>query len=561
MGILQSARRKFHDMSEALMDDAAARKSVPADPAAYNGFEVESGTWQKIRSHVRSRYPQLWSRLRDYKHLIRDMRDDWRQGGFYGVARPLKRAALDVRLPRLRKSRHVWLDLGDFGELIDYDESCFQDHGVGLLRTILHRGGVYTDLASTRTVRNWDAVRRRLIGYDSLIMNVRSYTFPIAVKAARIYKEQNPTGLVIVGGMHAVVSPKQMEEVDFFDKICTGPGEKVIVDLISNPQAYPRVFRSEGAKSLAEWPTIDRTLWPKPASFRLRYKCNWPLEAGQGWGPRPVASIMTSRVCPWQCSFCNENSYIPNMGRRPVEMVIDELNDLDEHFGIGSVVIHDSMFFQNPSWLKEWLVTYPKRARKLWPYWAAGRADTVCQWPDLFERLVRETNWNTVSIGFESGSDPVLRILNKQVTERENDFAINLVNRIGDEQEAAGEAPVKLWSNVMLAIPGEKPEDAIKTVRMLKRMKRATPSLAFYAPYPGSALGHQLIAEGKNLIIGNHERNPRDEKVAGIDYNFYRELFDGKFDDWIKEGLDPEDRKREIELPGGARLSDLLQKA
>ena len=492
---------------------------------------------------------------------MQDMRDDWHQGGAYAVARPLAHAALEPRWPALSKSRHVWLDLGDFGELIDYDQSGFQDHGVGLLRTILHRSGVYTDLASTRTVRTWDALRRQLAGYDNLIMNVRSYTYPTAVKAGRIFKQLNPNGLVIVGGMHAVVSQQQMEQTEVFDKICTGPGEKVIVDLISNPQSFPRVFRSEGAKSLAEWPVIDRTLWPKAASFRLRYKCRWPLEGGQGWGPRPVASIMTSRVCPWQCSFCNENSYIPNMGRRPVNMVIDELNDLDERYGLGSVVIHDSMFFQNPSWLKEWLVSYPKRARRLWPYWAAGRADTVCQWPDLFERLVRETNWNTVSIGFESGSDPVLRILNKQVTERENAFTIDLINRIGDEQEANGEPPVKLWSNVMLAIPGEKPEDAVKTLRMLKRMKRATPSLAFYAPYPGSALGHQLIAEGKNLIAGNHERNPRDEKVAGIDYNFYRELFDGKYDEWINEGLAPEDQQRGIPLAGGGRLSDLVQKA
>ena len=32
---------------------------------------------------------------------------------------------------------------------------------------------------------------------------------------------------------------------------------------------------------------------------------------------------------------------------------------------------------------------------------------------------------------------------------------------------------------------------------MLKRMKRVLPSIAYYAPYPGSALGYQLIAEGK----------------------------------------------------------------
>ena len=49
----------------------------------------------------------------------------------------------------------------------------------------------------------------------------------------------------------------------------------------------------------------------------------------------------------------------------------------------------------------------------------------------------------------------------------------------------------------MLGIPGETREDAFKTMRMVKYTKRLMPSISFYAPYPGSALGNQLIAEGK----------------------------------------------------------------
>ena len=58
-------------------------------------------------------------------------------------------------------------------------------------------------------------------------------------------------------------------------------------------------------------------------------------------------------------------------------MIIDELNELDEKYGVGSVVIHDSMFFQNPKWLQEWIKEYPRRANKVWPYWAAGEP-TLC---------------------------------------------------------------------------------------------------------------------------------------------------------------------------------------
>ncbi len=438
-----------------------------------------------------------------------------------------------------RTSKILWLDLGDLGDLVNPDgpHEQWQDHGLGLLRTILHQNEIITDLRSTRAVTSWDQLRKQLQGYETLIMNVRSYTFPVARKAAQIFKEVNPNGIVLTGGMHATVAVDEMIEVEEFDHICQGPGENVIVDLVKDSESFPRVLVGVGSKSMAEWPMLDRTLWPKPHR-RLRRKFNWPMEPECGWGPAPVATILTSRVCPWQCVFCNENSYIPNMGRRPVEMVIEELNYLDNKYGVGSVVIHDSMFFQNPKWLEEWIDKYPRKANKVWPYWAAGRSDTVRQWPDLFEALVRETNWNTISIGFESGSDRILRLLNKECSEEDNAFAIDLINRLGDEFKQAGMKPPMFWANIMLGIPGEMPEDAFKTIRMLKTMKYVFPSISYYAPYPGSALGYQLIAEGKSLMSkDNYHRFPDDEKVKGVNYQFYRELLAGKYDDEINRGL------------------------
>ena len=451
-----------------------------------------------------------------------------------------------------QQSKIVWLDLGDLGDLVrpDGPHEQWQDHGLGLLRTLLHQNGIMTDLLSTRLVTSWDQLRKQLQGYETLIMNVRSYTYPVALKSAKLFKEINPSGMVLTGGMHATVALDEMEAIDAFDRICQGPGEKVIVDLVRDPHSFPRVIQGMGAKSMAEWPAIDRELWPKPHR-RLRRKFGYPLEPACGWGPPPVATILTSRVCPWQCVFCNENSYIPNMGRRPVDLVIEELNYLDNKYGVGSVVIHDSMFFQNPKWLEEWIEKYPRKANKVWPYWAAARSDTVRQWPDLFTSLVRETNWTTISIGFESGSDRILRLLNKECDEADNDFTIDLVNRLGDELVAQGQEPPYFWANIMLGIPGETPEDAFKTMRMLRSMRRVYPSISYYAPYPGSALGFQLIAEGKSLMAkDNYHRFPDDEKVKGIDYQFYRELLAGKYDDQINQGISP---------TGGQKSGDLSE--
>ncbi len=433
--------------------------------------------------------------------------------------------------------RRLWLDLGDLGVYVEpagaHDR--WQDHGMGLLRTILKNSGVETEMFSLRSLLSWDELPDKLAGYDILIINVRSYTFPFAYKAAKTFKKMNPKGVVVTGGMHATVAPDEMEAIEEFDRICQGPGENIIVDLVQDPLSFPRTVVGIGTKSMADWPLMDRTLWPNPNLPDFP----WPLEPECGWGPGPVATILTSRVCPWQCVFCNEASYIPNMGRKPVEMVIEELNYLDDTYGpLGSVVIHDSMFFQQPAWLQEWLEKYPRLAHRPWPYWAAARSDTVRQWPDLFEGLVRETNWDTISIGFESGSDRVLRILNKECTAEDNNFTIDLLNRIGEDFVRQGKEPPKFWANIMLGIPGETQADAFDTIRMLKRMRWVMPSIAYYAPYPGSALGYQLIAEGKSLMSkDNYHRYPNDEKVKGIDYQFYNDLLAGKYDNQINRGL------------------------
>ena len=444
------------------------------------------------------------------------------------------------RTPRTDPPRPLWLDLGGLGDLVRRvgPHEQWQDHGLGLLRTILQRAGLATDVESTRRCTSWSALRRRLAGRELLLMNVRSYNFALARRAAEEFKRVNPHGRVIVGGMHATVAPAEMEAVPDFDHVCRGPGEELIVDLVRDPASFPRTITGRGARAMDDWPALDRTLWPKPgALLRLARRHPWPLEPACGWGPPPVATVLTSRVCPWQCAFCNEASYIQPMARRSVRLVIDELNELDRRFGVGSVVIHDSMFFQNPSWLEEWLHEYPRRARRTWPYWAAARADTVRRWPELFEALVRETSWSTVSIGFESGSDRVLRVLNKECTADDNDFAIDLLTRIGDDLERQGRPAPVFWSNVMLGVPGETREDAFATMRMLRRTKRVQASISFYAPYPGSALGHQIIAEGRSLLASDgYHRTPGDEKVRGVDYAFYRDLLAGRHDAEIARG-------------------------
>ena len=116
-------------------------------------------------------------------------------------------------------SKILWCDLGDLGDLVHPGgpHEQWQDHGLGLLRTIMHQNGILTDLVSTRAVTDWAQLAKQMQGYDMLIMNVRCYTFPAGNKAAQVFKQVNPKGLVLAGGMHATVAPDEMLAIPEFD--------------------------------------------------------------------------------------------------------------------------------------------------------------------------------------------------------------------------------------------------------------------------------------------------------------------------------------------------------
>jgi radical SAM superfamily enzyme YgiQ (UPF0313 family) len=424
-----------------------------------------------------------------------------------------------------------FVDLGPWGVFLPghpVSTEVWQDHGLGLIRTITSNAGWQTFVLTARNYLAATNLANDLQSFGLLIMNVRSYNLAQAKEIAELYKKLNPDGKIMVGGMHTLVCLSDFTSHNAFDYICVGGGEESILEMLKDFPNINRVTTGKASKSMDSWPEIDRFMWPKPVNANL----SWPLEDSMpGWPSGPIATILTSRVCPWRCSFCNESSYIQPQQRKSVDKVIDELNYIYDNVGeFHSIVIHDSMFFQNPVWLNEWLEKYPQRARKIWPYWAAARADTVRKWPELFERLVMETNWELVSIGLESGSDQTLLTLNKECTVQDNLFAIQLINQLGDKLQAAGRPPAKIFSNIMWGVPGETLEDLYGTIRMVAMIKRPLLSYSHYAPYPGGALGYQLIAEGKSLLNDQEQnRNPNSGKAVGVDYEMVNNAMRGVY--------------------------------
>lgn len=406
----------------------------------------------------------------------------------------------------------------------------WSDHGMGLLMTIAHEHGYPIDSMTLKSMHSWAEYRMVVKGYDVLAMNVRSWRYIYAKRAAEIFKMVNPNGQVWVGGMHATVALPEMDAVPEFDVIVQGNGEGAWLDLLANGGSSERLVcgHLRGFESMDDRPWIDRTLWPRTPDPA------WPLEGSAGWGPGPVAAtMMTSSHCPYRCSFCYpaEKSHFGHIRRRSVENVIGELHMIDQRWGpFSTVVFHEGEFLMNRVWLEEFHARYP-RETKNWYMWASCRADLLLKWKPLVEALIRDCNWHCISVGLESNSQRVLDIMNKGTTPAQNDEAIEFINDLGDRMKSEGKIPPVIFANVMLATPGETPEDAFETVRMLGRIKRCLPSISWFTPYPGSTLGDQIISEGRSLDTHKrYLRFPNEAKVVGVDYQFYVDLFAGRYD-------------------------------
>lgn len=408
----------------------------------------------------------------------------------------------------------------------------WSDHGMGLLVTLANQHGYPMDTLSLKGMHSWAEYRMAIKGYDLLVMNVRSWRYIYAKRAAEIFKMVNPKGQVWAGGMHCTVAMPEMEAVPQFDVIVSGQGEGTLLELLRDGGSSERVLKGhvKGYEKIDDLPYIDRTVWPKPP----RTEGIWPLEGPGGWGPGPrAATLLTSRSCPMHCSFCYpaERNHFGPPRRRSVGNVLGELRAIEQRWGDFSMVLfHDSEFLMHPRWLDEFIERYPSETPAR-PFWASCRADMMAKWPERVKALRDDCHWHCFSIGLESGSQKVLDIMNKETTVAQNMAAIEMVNSMVDEALAKGERPPVIFANVMLATPGEEPEDAFATIKMLGKIKRVIPSLSWFTPYPGSTLGDRMIAEGRSL--DSHKRYlrfPNEAKLTGIDYQFYVDLMNGKYD-------------------------------
>lgn len=207
----------------------------------------------------------------------------------------------------------------------------------------------------------------------------------------------------------------------------------------------------------------------------------------------PSVMTITSRGCPYRCSFCvwPQVMHREEYRVRSPEHVAEEFRLFRRHFPeVQEVVIEDDTFSidsQRVELVAEALIGIGNRL----PWTANVRANLSLE----AMRKMKAAGCRLIIVGYESGSQEILNGVSKGTTVEQNlEFG-----------ERAGRAGLLVHGCFMAGNPGETPETLEQTFQMSLQL---APDTAQYFPvmaYPGTRLYSRYQKEGR-LRTGSFDR-------------------------------------------------------
>lgn len=285
---------------------------------------------------------------------------------------------------------------------------------------------------------------------------------------------------VIIGGPDGTIRPERYLEAGA-DAVVLGEGEATVLELLERSgegQApYAEMlgvsFRDGSGKvrRTPERPLLDNLdAVPFPAWDAVDMKAyadEWTRVMGF-----PSACIITSRGCPFNCSWCCKPVFGRTFRQRSVENVMLELRELKERYEIQHVRFADDILPMNAKWLRNLCLAMEASDLNI-RFDCLSRTDVVQA--DLLERL-KAAGGVKVYFGVESGSQKVLDLMIKGTTLEGIDAAAREAHRVGIRQH---------WF-LMVGYPGEEADDIQKTVELVRKLRPDEYSCTIAYPLKGT---------------------------------------------------------------------------
>lgn len=376
------------------------------------------------------------------------------------------------------------------------------------------------ELVDLRTLKSWqhfkDVVKDKI--FDVVALSMMSCDFTAVNKAIDIIKEINKNTIVVVGGVHPTVATDEVAANKKIDYIVVGEGEISFVNLldkIKNNKKSERII--QGIKpDLNALPFEDRELFDYKVT--TKFVTNFP-----GIFKPPCVTMIASRGCPYNCTFCAPHARImfgPKVRYRSVDSVIEELKILREKCHFNSLFFWDYSVTLNREWMLEFAEKYEKNGFKALIS-ANSRADAICRNEQAINRLSK-VGFKMLHIGYESGSQRILDFLRKGITVEQSIKATEICKK----------NHILVRGLFMLGLPTETKEDVRQTIELIKKIKPDIYAFSYFTPVPGCAL-YDYCKERNLSLITNHDDygdyGPSKPKIKGVDYDYLKTVVEEAF--------------------------------
>ena len=297
------------------------------------------------------------------------------------------------------------------------------------------------------------------IAPDIVLLSAMTPLWPELIILSKLIKDVSKQIIVGVGGPHLTAYPQESLSNNNFDFGVFGEGEKTILEIVNAIQEgrwldgiKGCIFRKNGEIIInsprEEIDDLDSI--PFPAIDLLPYKKYFAFSV-----KHPLATIVTSRGCPYSCKFCFQD-YLGSYRARSPENVIEEIEILVNKYKIQEIIVFDETFaVEEERVLKICELIHKKNIKFKWDI--RTRVDLL---KDEVLKSLKSAGCSRIHLGIESGDQDILCQMGKNISISEIVEKVNLAKKIGFE----------LRGYFMLAYPGEKYRTICKTIEFAKSL-------------------------------------------------------------------------------------------
>ena len=296
---------------------------------------------------------------------------------------------------------------------------------------------------------------------------------------------------IVAGGVHASIETENVLNKGIVDIVVNSEGEIVAPELFRALEKDLDLSLINGISYIDEHGKIVKT--PLPDRF-----VNLDLVPSPPYGlfhinkytkqlhGIPATIIITSRGCPYNCTFCYRGPASEKKVRyMSLDRVMSEISDLYYNYGIKAFFFWDEVFTLNRNRIMELCKRIKQNGLKI--FWVCQTRVDLVDYELL--RVMKNAGCINIQFGVESGHPHILKKFNKGISTEQIKKAFKICQ--------------KLWlptsAFFILGTPWDTRENINTTIQFAKRLKSTNTDFFAAIPYPGTLL--KTIFERKKMPI------------------------------------------------------------